>query len=853
MSIKEKIYNYFDKAADLRVLFVFDHIGMLQAEIDEDPAPWPDEYHYEVFGGNWFTTKVRLATDWKDKKVVLLFQGRQEPVGQEACLEFPLMSALKANLVFHEEDAIAFMQQWGIPMQFTDFFQRHITELLREKYSKVFTPYYSSGVFNFDYAYRGMLSVYLGSTKMLEWYQIVAQLIILCANENSNKADVFWNRLKPNAKVRANDVGTALAEKLTQMVGFSYDLTKDRPMDKVAEAMKYNAITQGMAVNEADPYKQLKMENSVRLQQLNSVLSSIKENTKLHEAFAPAFERLSENVREEKLIEVYGADVHYSYLSERMCKILSRKLVKEYLYSNPERLCEQLSTLLEAVAQQDASNASVAYYQEVARFYNVFNGIDTLKLNTPDLYISRYTAQWYLLDTYYRHAISNFVDLSIEEKDEDVEAIKVKLDADYASIANEMNMEWLRCIKEMGTGFETITATERQPDFFKNHIGTPKLKTAVIVCDALRYEMAVELLERLTGKKHVASLTAALAMLPTETKYCKPSLLPHKELVCTGTDMTVDGKVLDKTDLRTLHLQAYNDSAVCINYDVLMSLSKSEKREVFKNKLVYVFHNKLDDKCHGCSAETYASTCKDTIDQLVQLIAYIHDGANVTEVYLTADHGHLYNDIPFEEKDKMVVNEELAEKKTRYFISQDSKEEFGITKFPMQAVSTMKGDYFVGVPTGTNRIAKEGGDYQFAHGGGSLQELVIPVLHSKYKEFNKKQKVSVSLLEPTLTIVSSRLKAHLVQGEAVSMTMQEQTVECAVYVGDEAVTPIKTITLNSTDEEMGANRIYEVDLTVTQSATSKIMQFKVFKQEDPLNPVIVKNIVNNTLIEQDDF
>ena len=72
-------------------------------------------------------------------------------------------------------------------------------------------------------------------------------------------------------------------------------------------------------------------------------------------------------------------------------------------------------------------------------------------------------------------------------------------------------------------------------------------------------------------------------------------------------------------------------------------------------------------------------------------------------------------------------------------------------------------------------------------------------------------------------------------------------------MGDEAVSPIKTITLNSTDAEMGASRLYEVDLTVTQSATSKIMQFKVFKEEDTLNPVITKNIINNTLIEQDDF
>lgn len=113
--------------------------------------------------------------------------------------------------------------------------------------------------------------------------------------------------------------------------------------------------------------------------------------------------------------------------------------------------------------------------------------------------------------------------------------------------------------------------------------------------------------------------------------------------------------------------------------------------------------------------------------------------------------------------------------------------------------------------------------------------------------------MSVSLLEPTLKIVSSRLKAHLVQGESVSMSMQELTVVCAVYAGSEAVSPVRTITLNSTDEELGASRIYEVDLTVTREATSKILQFKVFAKDDTLNALIVKNIINNTLIEQDDF
>ena len=52
---------------------------------------------------------------------------------------------------------------------------------------------------------------------------------------------------------------------------------------------------------------------------------------------------------------------------------------------------------------------------------------------------------------------------------------------------------------------------------------------------------------------------------------------------------------------------------------------------------------------------------------------------------------------------------------------------------------------------------------------------------------------------------------------------------------------------------MGASRIFEVDLVLNKPVSSKILQFKVFKDDDHLNPLIEKNIVNNTLIEQDDF
>ena len=137
---------------------------------------------------------------------------------------------------------------------------------------------------------------------------------------------------------------------------------------------------------------------------------------------------------------------------------------------------------------------------------------------------------------------------------------------------------------------------------------------------------------------------------------------------------------------------------------------------------------------------------------------------NVANVLLTADHGFLYNDMKFEEKDKHSIKESAIEKKTRYYLT-DSNDGFeDIVKFPLDKVSSIKSTtpLQVAVPIGTNRLAAPGG-YNFAHGGASLQEMIIPVIRSQQKRTNKTEKVGVALMSHNLNMVSSRLKVQMIQ------------------------------------------------------------------------------------------
>ena len=89
------------------------------------------------------------------------------------------------------------------------------------------------------------------------------------------------------------------------------------------------------------------------------------------------------------------------------------------------------------------------------------------------------------------------------------------------------------------------------------------------------------------------------------------------------------------------------------------------------------------------------------------------------------------------------------------------------------------------------------------------------------------------------------------QAEAVSMDVQERTVKCALYSGDEPVTAEKIITLNSTDVDNVNNRINEVELTLNKSTSASVLQLRIYDVDDELNPLIKENVRNNTLIEQD--
>lgn len=844
--VQQRIYNYFERNPQLHVLFIFDRMNIIQNDLDF--AVWDEAvYEYKVFDGAWFNTKYAIENTWKDKRVVLLFPETTYPQSEEQMLKFPLLDMLKANMEYKEEDYASFMQQYSLPQKFAAFIKKNITEIMSSKISAILNGHLSAETFSEDVVCRAFVSSYLGDKKLLEWNAIILKMLILGLASEEKKRNDFYLKLERNL-----DAKKAVDRKLTGLFGCTYNPNSEIKVKGIAESLKYNSITQLIDVSAADNYKQLKITNAVQLEQINKLYEVGLHDRLLSDKFAQVLNTLAADIKEEEIIQCYGVDADYFYMTEKLCWPILKEIVRERLVLDPTSANERMRELSMKFAVSSVMQHVVEYIEQVALYYEKVKGIGTLKLNTPEEYVQRYVSDFYLVDMIYRRSLEAYhtligKDIPIEN---DLRAVKMNLDKEYARISNVINLEWLTCVNEKEELFDTVSL-DKQEEFYKKELELAT-KKVIIVSDALRYEVAQELMQELAKEKHMATISAMKAMLPTETKYCKPALLPHHALQLQGTEMLVDGQVLNTVEKRTAHIAHYREGAVCIKYDEVMKMSMQAARELCKRPLVYIFHDTIDEASHSQSPFEVIRSCRTAIEQLSVLIKKLHSTWNVTNVILTADHGFIYNDMDFEEKDKHSATEECIEKKTRYYLTYSNAPIEGISKYPLGSVSAIKADggVYVAVPTGTNRMAAQGG-YNFAHGGATLQEMIIPVIHSVLKRKEKTEKVGVSLMSHNLSMVSSQLKFQLIQTEAVSMTVMERKVVCCIYHGDDPVTMEKELTLNSTDSENLNNRVYELSLNLNKSVSSSMLQLRVYDVEDMLNPIIKENVKNNTIIEQD--
>lgn len=847
MTITDKIYNYFDRNPNLKVLFVFND-EFLAMDLAE--AKWKEGYRYVDFKGDWFTTKYNLDTTWANDKVILYFH-QESPLQRKSLQEkFPLLDVLTANMEYHQQDYVAYMQQYRLPSNMATFVEKNIKQLQSERMLRLLQSYYADRSISQDIAVRAFLSSYLGLSRVLDWDNIILRILFLGQSSERNRQNDFYVKLNSTPMVKQE-----LNKKLDCIFGCTIDENTDVKVKKIVEILKYNAIVQNLAPVSIDDYKGYRITDTIALQQMNRILELAISNPKTIEVFTKTIEELGADIHDDDIIRWYGTDANYYYIPDGLCLPILRSLMEKTIMEFPKKAINRLEELRIKYNNNNEIGGIIDYVVLVARYYECTLSLGSITLNQPDEYLNKYQNEYFLLDQLYRQSIECYNKISpTVSLYEAIQKVKQNLDIQYSKLCNRINLEWMHCVKDAG-GMNAVHGL-RQQDFYNSLIKGIQKKVVVIVSDALRYEVAQELIGVLAARKHIARLNMGIAMLPSETKFCKPALLPHRSLrlyaEVDGTqNMGVDDRILNTIDKRTEQVDTYRQGAVCVDYETVGKYEQDKNREIFKHPLVYVMHNTIDDKSHSAVAKDIVDSCRDAINELETLVHKLHESYNVTEVYITSDHGFLFNDQIFEDKDKHKVTEDALEKSTRYYLTQSAATVPGIVKFPLSEVSGMKEDnIYVAVPEGTNRLQAPSGGYRFTHGGASLQELLIPIITSRQERVNTKTPVGVMVLDRNLSIQASRLRFRLLQTDAVSMEMKARTIKVALYYNDIAVTPIKEYVLDSTDALLD-NRKVLVDLTLNQNTDAKVLQLRVYDATDDLNPLIKENVTNKTVIPND--
>jgi uncharacterized protein (TIGR02687 family) len=415
-----------------------------------------------------------------------------------------------------------------------------------------------------------------------------------------------------------------------------------------------------------------------------------------------------------------------------------------------------------------------------------------------DLY-QAYVNDYYLMDTYYR----KFYVAYDEESNHDLlKKLKMLVENLYTNwYMGELSSHWSQAVESEMTRDWSLPGIKNQQDFYSSFIDS-KVKNGervfVIVSDAMRYEIGVELADRLnTETMGVCDVETLLGVVPSITKLGMPSLLPHKEIdIDSNARVFVDGKDSSGLENRKKIIESKVAESIAVHFQDVLAMNKAGRRETFKGKkLIYIYHDTIDAMGDKASTEVYTFNAVETsLNQLYDLVKIIRDDLSGTNVFITADHGFLYQRDELEESDKIGQDSiDSIEVKRRYILSKEQRELSGQLAINLSSAIRNEQQLTAYLPKATLRYKMQGSGINFVHGGASLQEIVVPLLTFKNKRTGQKgakaiKKVDIKLTNTTRKITNSIFNLEFFQTEKVEDKITPRTV--VIYMADEKGTVI---------------------------------------------------------------
>lgn len=758
-----------------RIIFWYDEQKELFETYNSLQLP---EVTKEIINNNEYSLKYRILKE-QPKQKFLLYHSGQKPED----INNWLLDVLLSNSEFSADQTSLYLSELELDYSFKDLVNKHLKFFGSEKNVNALKVLLNKND-NINTVSLKILSVCLGCDARIDL--VVEALLHLVVKEDESKCKLI---------TRCN-----LFPEIWDILRKEFAYASNNPSLKDFAIELFKSCNNQLFKNQFS----LNEESYIFLSRFRD---SIK-NYETFEALSNNFEKLlniPEQVHEMETIDLLSNDL-FDCIDMKIISDLITRLEKGTI------LIQDIQDILDKRRQSHWYSKYKDIYATIELSSLFLHSLSQISLEITSFSdgINKYSDNWALLDQYYRKMIA----ASNRSKQTSLlQPLLLKVEALYVNnFLLQMGDNWQTIVDKLDR-WDTSSSLS-QNLFFEKHVKEKFLsknkKVVVIISDALRYEVGLELLGKIRAEdRYEGSIEPIVTMLPSFTQIGMASLLPHKQISMKDEKnqlvTSCDGISSLGTSNREKILKSLSgyESKVILSKD-LFDLNRDDSRVLFKDhEVIYVYHNLIDSI--GDKKDSEHRVCEEAeeaINEIIQLIKKM-TGANATNIIVTSDHGFIYQHQPIDESDFSVAVPEgdITYNDRRFIIGRNLKKSSELKTLTAEQLGIV-GEQIFQFPKSINRLRLKGSGSRFVHGGITLQEIVIPVININKKRSSDTAQVDIEILRGSSNIISSgQISVRFYQKDSVLGKILPRTLRIGIYSKEqEILSNVININFDSTAE-----------------------------------------------------
>jgi len=519
------------------------------------------------------------------------------------------------------------------------------------------------------------------------------------------------------------------------------------------------------------------------------LISMWKDSISYKDAYRALSQKIAGDLKIESVLNNASID---DVIDDDLFELIDRKIISELA----QLICEE-GINADRLSQMTKKRENKYWYLDYEDFYacldmgmqmiSLIRKIDKTPIASFDEGVSAYAAKQHQIDYHYRKYIYHY---RKAKQNKVLQPLTEKVEKVYCNDwLLDYGNRWQKIIDGTDKWYNQYNVAQSR--FFADHVQpfvSKGQRLFIIISDAFRYECGKECLQRIQAEKRFeGELEHMVSTLPSYTQLGMAALLPNKSMSFQTESeyVLIDGYSTQGVQARGKILEQYagvRATAIGAEDFVKMNSSTDGREFVKQYDLIYIYHNRIDkvgdDKT---SEEKVFEAVEQEMEFLMDVLKKVA-AMNGNNMFITADHGFLYQNKELTESDFSIgeISGDIWKESRRYVIGKNLKSDSSTKHFTAEQLN-LSGDAEVLIPKSINRIRIKGAGARYVHGGATLQEIVIPLLKVTKKRQDTTKQVEIDIIKSSDRITTNILAVSFLQKDLVSDKVLPRQIRSALY------------------------------------------------------------------------